>query len=123
MRTTRPATRPAHSGFHFRKRLPDADVSRLGEFPGRDPANPLVASERRYILPERKHLQGRDDSFSKIRRKFVYRTGGDSFFGHNLILSILQRRWSLSVHASVLQDRWFMVLEIPISGSSVYGLR
>jgi len=89
MATAGPTARPAHSSLHFRKRFPDADVSRLGKLPGRDPANPLVAREGRYIFPEGKHLWGRDDSFSKIRRQFVHRPARNSFFGHSLNFFLL----------------------------------
>ena len=51
MNTTGPAAGSAHSALKLRECLLDTDTSRLRFFAGDDPANPLIARERRNILP------------------------------------------------------------------------
>lgn len=56
MRATGPATRTAHTAFHFGESFFNTNASRFGFLAGRDPANPFAPCERRNILPERQHL-------------------------------------------------------------------
>ena len=53
MRTACPATGAAHAAFELRECLFDTYTPRFRLFAGDDPANPLVARERRNILPYR----------------------------------------------------------------------
>ena len=51
MNAAGPAARSAHSPFHLRESLLDTDISRLRFLAAYDPADPLVARERRNVLP------------------------------------------------------------------------
>ena len=51
MSTAGPTTRPAHPAFELGDSLPDTDTPRFRFFAGRNPANPLIARERRNIVP------------------------------------------------------------------------
>ena len=53
MHTAGPTTGAAHAALEFRKCLFDADTPRLRFFAGDDPAYPLIACERRNIVPYR----------------------------------------------------------------------
>lgn len=59
MRAAGPTTRSAHSAFQLCESLLNPDNSRLRHFPRGNPTDPLVASERRNILPERQYRWGR----------------------------------------------------------------
>ena len=76
MRAARPATRSAHSAFHFGERFLDADTPRLGFLPGYDPANPLIACKWRDVVPERQHFRHPRDGHSEVVGQFVYGAGG-----------------------------------------------
>src|SRR5687768_11885433 len=82
MEATDPTTRPAHSALEFRERLPDTDIPRLHFLAGRNPAYPLVARERRDIVPERPHRRRRHNGVSKVGWQLVHRTARDSFVIH-----------------------------------------
>lgn len=62
MGTTGPAARTAHSIFELGKAFPDANISRLGQFAGYDPANPFVAGQRGYIIPDDQSFRRRNNS-------------------------------------------------------------
>ena len=66
MRASRPATRPSRAASHFIEA--DRDATRSGLiFLGRDnPANPLIARERRNIRPQRLRLSIRLNRPAKI---------------------------------------------------------
>jgi hypothetical protein len=77
-----PTTRAAFSVYKLRARPFDPAASRLRFFGRLNPADPLVAPERRIIFPFCQRLRVRSKGFSQIRRHFVYCTGGDLFLGH-----------------------------------------
>ena len=82
MRTPRPTARSSHSIFQFRERLLNADPPRLRFLPGRHPADPLVARERRDALPyhpRRRHCSNR---LSDICRHSMHHSGGNALLIH-----------------------------------------
>ena len=87
MNTAGPATRPAHSALKLGECLLDTDVSRLCFLAGDDPTNPLVACERRNVVPHgpcrRRLIQG----LLPIARHCMHRPAGKLDCRHTLILS------------------------------------
>jgi len=73
MRTPGPTARPAHAGFEFGNGFADADAARLGEFPGRDPADPFIPREYRNVIPNRRRFRFGVDRFFKVGREGVHR--------------------------------------------------
>ena len=78
VRAAEPTTRSAHAAFHFGNCFLDTDVARLLKLARRDPADPLVARERRDVLPQSKYFRLRDYSLSKVFGKFMYRPSCDA---------------------------------------------
>ena len=60
MRATRPAAWAAHSAFQFGERLFNADIPCLQFLTRGNPADPLIARERRNIFPrsQRRGVRG-----------------------------------------------------------------
>ena len=87
MNTTDPTAWPAHPTFQLRKRLLDSYSPRLRFLAACNPADPLVARERRNIFPERQRFWRLNKGLPQILRQFVYCSGGD--FYHNCILPTL----------------------------------
>lgn len=68
MRAARPTAGSAHTFAHLIK--PDRDPTAPGFIllRGSDPANPLIARQRRDFLPQTLYTNVRVDRFAKIRR-------------------------------------------------------
>lgn len=82
VRTSRPATRPAHSFFKFRAYPLNVLPSGFRFLDGDNPADPLIAREWRNILPFFERRRVRKENFPQIRRHTVYCASGDRFFAH-----------------------------------------
>ena len=52
MRAAGPTTRPAHSALELREGFLDADIPRFGFFAGGHPTDPLIARQRRDVVPD-----------------------------------------------------------------------
>src|SRR3989344_448270 len=89
MSATGPTTRSAHSARKLREPLLDSNSSRLRFLARGDPANPLVARERRYVFPQRTCLRRLHERLSQIIRHFVYCATREFFFGHEGSISKL----------------------------------
>jgi hypothetical protein len=85
MRTARPAARPPHPFFELRAHPFDMLPPCLIFLDGDGPADPLVARERRYVLPSRQYLRVGRDRLSEISRKVVYDSSGESNGCHRVI--------------------------------------
>jgi len=66
MRTPRPAAGAAHATSHFGEAFLYADVSGFFFFAGGDPADPFVAGERGYVLPQGEYLGRSSDSLAQV---------------------------------------------------------
>ena len=66
-----PTARTAYPLLEFRDNSPDVVLPRLRRLDGDRPADPLVASERRYVFPGRKSFWGSKQSLLQIRREVV----------------------------------------------------
>ncbi len=85
MRTARPAARPPHPLLELRAHSFDMLPPCLILLDGDGPADPLVARERRYVCPSRQCLRVGRDRLSKISRKVMYDSSGDSNGCHRVI--------------------------------------
>ena len=82
MRTAWPATRPAHSFLEFRAYPLNVLPSGFRFLDGDNPADPLIARQRRNILPFCPSHRVRSEGFPQVRWNAVYRTSGDCFLAH-----------------------------------------
>lgn len=82
VRTAGPATRAAHSFLKFCAYPLNVLLSGFGSLHRDNPADPLVASERRNVLPFFPRRRIRNKSFPQIRRQTVYRARGDRLLSH-----------------------------------------
>ena len=82
MHTPCPATGAAHATFELRESFPDSDIARLRFFAGRDPANPLVARERRNIVPYCPRRRRLNQGLLPIIRHSVHGATREIVFGH-----------------------------------------
>ena len=82
VRTAWPATRAAHSFFKLRADPLNVLPSGFRFLDGDNPADPLIARERRYVFPRRKCLCVGCERLSEIGRKGMYDSSGDSNGGH-----------------------------------------
>ena len=85
MRTARPAAWPPHPFFELRAHPFDMLPSGLIFLDGDGPADPLVARERRYVFPSHQCLRVGRERLSKISRKVMYDSSGDSNGCHKVI--------------------------------------
>ena len=72
MGATSPTTWSAHALAHFVHADNYTPLPRLIFLGGRNPANPLIACERRNIRPHILHTSIGLDCFAKIRRHFMH---------------------------------------------------
>ncbi len=86
MRAARPAAGPAHAACESGKPFLDSDTSRLRLLARGDPADPLVACERRDILPRSKRRWRRHERLSKVLRHRMHCAASNFFFGHVCML-------------------------------------
>ena len=104
MRTAWPATRPAHSFFKFRAHPLNVLPTGFRFLDGEYPADPLIARERRKILPLCPRRRIRNEDFPQIRWDTVYHTRGDCFLAHGFHCTLppqplvlrLQNLWRVS---------------------------
>ena|SRR6266566_3013458 len=82
MRTAWPATRPARSFLKFRAYALNVLPSGFRFLDGDNPADPLIARERRNVLPFCPCGRVRNENVSQIRWYTVDRASGDRFLGH-----------------------------------------
>jgi hypothetical protein len=80
MRTTGPTAGPAHALAHLVKPDGDTAFSSYVFLSGGDPADPLVARQRRNVRPHLSCNRVRMDCILEICRKPMYHTGGALFF-------------------------------------------
>ena len=85
MQTARPAARAPHSFFELRADPFDMLPPCLILLDGDGPADPLVAGERRNVLPGRQRLRVGRERLSEIGRKVMYDSSRDSNRGHRVI--------------------------------------
>lgn len=83
MRATRPTTRAAHAARKLREPFLDTDTPRLRFFAGDYPAYPLIARERRNILPHSPRRRRSPKSLSKVLRHGM---DHPTLFSHKCIL-------------------------------------
>ena len=95
MRTAWPATRPAHSFLKFRAHPLNVLPTGFRFLDGEYPADPLIARERRNILPQCSRCRRLHESLLQILRHFVchtsrelmVRVSNQHFLDHMTILS------------------------------------
>ncbi len=85
MRTARPAARSPDAFFELRAHPFDMLPPCLHFLDGNGPANPLVASERRYVFPGRQCLRVGRERLSKISRKIMCDSSQGSSGCHRVI--------------------------------------
>ncbi len=78
MRAAGPATRPPHAFFELGAHPFDMLPPCLGFFDGDGPADPLVAREGRDVFPSRQRPRVGSERLSKIGRKVMDDSSGDS---------------------------------------------
>ncbi len=86
MATARPAAGPPAAFFELRAHPFDMLPSGLIFLDGDGPADPLVARERRNILPRCQRLRVGNKCFFQIRRQFMHHAAGNLCFGHTIDL-------------------------------------
>ena len=87
MHTPCPATGAAHATFELRESFPDSDIARLRFFAGREPANPLVARERRNVVPHSFRRRRLHQGLLPVTRHCMCRPTGELVRSHTVILS------------------------------------
>ena len=88
VRAAWPATRPAHAFLKFGAYPLDVLLSSFRSLHGNNPADPLIARQRRNVFPFCPRRRIGNENVSQIRRHSVYRAGRDRFLGHGFILSV-----------------------------------
>jgi len=109
MRAAGPTTRPAHSFYKLGVR-PFNPVTPCLRFLGRNnPADPLIARQRRNILPGWSRRFGGSNDFSQVRRKFMDHTGGNLPAGRQdffLTCPVRNFHW-LIAHRQLVIGWWY----------------
>jgi len=106
---TAPTARPAFPGYQFIARPFHVVFSRFRFFSGNNPTDPLIACQRRNVLPSCPCHRGRNKSLSQIRRHFMWHTNGDSLFIHIFILLLNDKH----------VNKAFMPLKISFKSNSI----
>src|SRR5581483_4708654 len=82
MAAARPAAGPAHAVLQLLLRAPNATLPGLVLLGILDPADELVARQRRDVLPRVERLAVADQRHAQIRRKLVHHSAGHALAAH-----------------------------------------
>src|ERR1700740_1886205 len=99
VRTAAPAARPAHSFLKFRAYSLNVLSSRFRFLDGDNPADPLIASEWRNVLPFCPRHGVGNENLSQIRPYAVYRSRREHFLVHGV-------SYHANVQAIGISGRW-----------------